>query len=163
MRNDDTAWQQRGLEALREMFSVSGQQRREMIEFLFDAGFWDRKKLSWSAAEARWNDCKNPDKPAFWKLTELWALMRQFGRHHVFLAMGEDLEYDLRRRPTEERLQALLERTAVQLERTEAELADCRAALARVTADADQASGLSSASNVARFRLDEKAGKAGLF
>lgn len=128
----DPAWSQRALEALREMFAIDNHQRKVWIEFLFDEGFWDRDRLSWDAAIARWNDNLNPGKPAFWKPSELWALASRFGRHHLFLAQAEDLGYEVRRRPTEERRQQLLEHLAEQMDATERALSDARAQLARL-------------------------------
>lgn len=154
MRNDDTAWQLAGLEAMRDMFAVTPQQRKEMIQFLFDEGYWDASKLTWEAAEARWNDCKNPGKAAFWKITELWALMRRFGRHQLLLAMNNDLGYEVRKRPTEERLQDLLEQMTEQMERSERELAACREQLAAVTAARAAAPQARPGGTVARFRMD---------
>lgn len=74
--------------------AADGHQRKVMIQFLFDEGFWDAEKLTWDAAIARWNDNLNPGKSAFWKNSELWALMSRFGRHHLFLAMADDLGYE---------------------------------------------------------------------
>ena len=104
------AWVRDAFEALRETLRVSTKTRNDMIQFLFDEGFWDPEKLTWDAAVARWNACLNPNKAdAFFKLGELWALMKRFDRHHLFLAMAEDLGYEVRRRPTPERLQDLAE------------------------------------------------------
>lgn len=44
---DDT----RAYEALQETFRVDTRTRRDMIQFLFDEGFWDPDKLTWEAAE----------------------------------------------------------------------------------------------------------------
>lgn len=128
----DGGWQQIGLAALRETLDVDGHTRKAMIEYLFSEGFWDAERLSWDGAVARWNDCLNPTKTAFFKLGELWALMRKFGRHHLLLAMADDLGYELRMKPTEERRQALLVRIADTLTRTECELALARDALAQL-------------------------------
>lgn len=128
----DAAWSQRGLDALRETLDVDPQTKRAMIQFLFDEGFWDVERLTWDAAVARWNDCQNPGKPAFWKPGELWALMWRFERHHLFLAMAADLGYELRRTPTEERRQLLLERMATAVETCEQTLSAARTELARM-------------------------------
>lgn len=128
----DVSWQQAGLAALRDMLDVDGHTRKSMIEHLFKEGFWDASHLSWDSAVARWNDCLNPGKPAFFKLAELWSLMRAFGRHQLLLAMIEDLGYEVRRKPTEERRQELLSALAETLDRTERGLAAAREALANL-------------------------------
>lgn len=119
----DEVWMQRGLDALEEMFRVDDATKREMIQFLFDEGFWDVKTLKWTAAIARFNDCLNPSKERFFKLGELWALAKAFRRHGLLHAMVEDLGYQrLREKPTEERRQELLARIAVAQERMLAEV-----------------------------------------
>lgn len=129
-------WPRLGLAALRETLDVDGQTRRAMIEYLYAEGFWDARRLSWDAAVARWNDCLNPQKPAFFKLGEVWALMRHFGRHQLLLTLADDLGYEVRRKPTEERRQDLLEHLTDVLERTERELVAAREALAGLDGDA---------------------------
>lgn len=157
----DENWQQTGLTALRETLDVDGHTRKAMIEFLFAEGFWDTSRLSWDAAVARWNDCLNPTKPAFFKLGELWALMRRFGRHHLLLALAEDLGYELRRKPTEERRQDLLARIETTLTRTEQELALAREAL--TTLDAPATATLSVSGPTPRFDLPDDDGTVGGF
>lgn len=130
----DADWQERGLQALRDTLDVDPRVRKAMVQFLFDEGFWDEQHLTWAAAIARWNDCLNPGKPSFFKLGELWALMSRFGRHQLFLAMADDLGYEVRRKATEERQQALLERLTTTMERMEREVDDTRAQLARLQA-----------------------------
>jgi hypothetical protein len=129
----DSEWQRRGLEALRDTLDVDSRTRRDMIQFLFDEGFWDAEKLSWDAAVARWNDCLNPGKSAFFKIGELWALMKRFERFHLWLAMGDDLGFEHRRRPTEERLLVQLEKLTTAIEHSERQLADARAEIARLS------------------------------
>jgi hypothetical protein len=75
----DATWMQKGLDALNDTFCVDAQTQREMIQFLFDEGFWDKGKLSWSAAEQRFNDCLNVRRPQFFKIAEVWALMSEPG------------------------------------------------------------------------------------
>lgn len=128
----DAAWTRRGLAALHAMLDVDDHTRKAMIQFLFDEGFWDTNKLTWDAAIAKWNDAKNPVKPTFWKLAELWALAARFDRHQLFLAMAEDLGYEVRRTPTEERRQLLLERMATAVESCEQVLNTARTELARL-------------------------------
>lgn len=161
--SNDASWQARGLQALRETLDVDARTRRAMIEYLFEAGFWDAQRLSWDAAIARWNDCLNPSKTAFFKLGELWALMRRFDRHHLLLALADELGYELRRKPTEERRQELLERMAETLARTERELADARAALARLDSAKGAAPMPALAAAAPHFALDDDAAGTGGF
>lgn len=114
----DEVWMQRGLDALEDVFRVDDATKRDMIEYLFDAGFWNRDKLKWEAAVARFNDCLNPNKTQFFKVSEVWALMKAFGRDGLLHAMVEDLGYKpLHKLATEERRQELLERIATAEER----------------------------------------------
>lgn len=152
----DQSWQERGLQALRDTLDVDPRQRRQMIQFLFDEGFWDEKTLTWPAAVARWNDCLNPTKPSFFKLGELWALMARFDRHHLFLAMADDLGYDVRRKATSERQQELMERLCTSLEHIEREMGDTRSKLARLQLpSAELAVNGLRPEVVARFALDD--------
>lgn len=109
----DELWLQAGLDALEETFRVGDDVKRDMIQFLFDEGFWNKERLTWAAAVARFNDCLNPNKAQFFKVSELWALMKAFDRHTLLQAMADDLGYQrLRQLPSAERRQALLERIA---------------------------------------------------
>lgn len=95
-------------EALQETLRVDKHLKREMIQFLMDEGFWD-KDMKWASAVARFDACLNPTKAEYFKISELCALMKRFDRHHLFLAMGKLLGYDMRRMATIERVQSLLE------------------------------------------------------
>lgn len=106
---DDT-WLRKAHQALRQTFDVDARTRNEMIQFLFDEGFWDPDKLKWESAVSRFNDNGNPTKESYWKVGEVWALMMRFGRHQLFHAMGESLGYEMRVLPTEARRIELLER-----------------------------------------------------
>lgn len=131
----DAEWMQKGVNALNDTFSVDDDTKREMIQFLFDEGFWDVKKLTWGAAVTRFNECLNPGRPQFFKIAELWALMKRFGRHQLLRAMAADLGYEpLRRQPTEARRQELLERIADAEEELLAIVKGARAELARMDA-----------------------------
>ncbi|CAM5589895.1 hypothetical protein [Rhodanobacter lindaniclasticus] len=130
----DATWSRRGLAALHAMLDVDDRTRRDMIQFLFDEGFWDAHRLTWDAAVARWNDGKNPSKTTFFKVGELWALALRFERHQLFLAVMESLGYTVRRTPTEERRQALLEQMVDAMTRCEQTLEASRAELARLGA-----------------------------
>jgi len=128
----DAAWSARGLAALHAMLDVDDHTRKAMIQFLFDEGFWDAHRLTWDAAVSKWNDGKNPSKPGFFKFGELWALALRFDRHQLFLAVMEDLAYEVRRTPTEERRQLLLERMTAAVESCEQTLNTTRTELARL-------------------------------
>ena len=106
----DETWLQDALSALKATCDVDARTRNEMIQFLLDNGFWDQEKLKdWTSAVAKFNSCLNPNKAEFFKIGELWALMRRFGRHQLFLAMAADLGYEVRIIPTEQRRPALLQ------------------------------------------------------
>lgn len=141
----EETWLHDALAALKATCDVDARTRNEMIQFLLDNGFWDQEKLKdWTSAVAKFNSCLNPNKAEFFKVGELWALMRRFGRHQLFLAMAADLGYEVRVIPTEQRRQQLLEqladaqlqltqttqRIAGQLERISAEAVDPRATTA---------------------------------
>jgi hypothetical protein len=128
----DAVWLQRGLDALRETVDADPAMKRDMIEFLLDEGFWKREKLDWESAIARFNACLNPNKPEYFRFVELWALMKRFHRHALFLAMAEDLGYEVRHLPTEARRQALLERIATACEQHNLVLAECSGELRRI-------------------------------
>lgn len=130
----DEAWLRMALDAMRDTFGNDPHLKRDMIQFLFDEGFWDAKALSWDAAVARFNACLNPNKSEFFKIGELWALMKRFTRHQLFLAMAADLGYEVRQIPTDERRQQLLQRIAVAYEGCERSVAGASAELARLAA-----------------------------
>ena len=126
-------WLESALGAMRATFDVDTKTKTLMVQFLLDEGFWDSERLTWEAAIARFNSCLNPNKSEFFKMGEIWALMSRFGRHQLFHAMAEDLGYELRIIPTEERRQLLLERIATCSERFETEFAAARSGLERLT------------------------------
>lgn len=130
----DETWLRRAFNAMQSMLDVDVRTRNAMIQFLIDEGFWSAEKLSnFDSAIAKWNACKNPQKSEFFKVSELWALALRFERHDLFAAIVEDLGYEpLRRRPTEERRQDLLQRIADVTERQQQEIAQLHAALARL-------------------------------
>lgn len=112
------AWVQGALDALRDAFDVDAHHKREMIEFLYAEGLWDRTKLTWDAAITKFNACLNPDKPDRFSLVEIWVLSKRFDRPQLVIAMLEDLGYEApRRRASEERRQAALERLSAAVER----------------------------------------------
>lgn len=130
----DEKWLRRAHQALAEMFAVNDKTRDEMIQFLFDEGFWDPEKLSWEGALAKWRANLNPSKGEFWKISEVWALGLRFRRHHLLRAMADSLGYEIREVPTEVRKQELMERAVELLEEMEAARAELLAELARLTA-----------------------------
>lgn len=114
----DDSWFERAFEALQETLRVDKRMKKDMLDFLFAEGFWDSEKLSWENGMTRFDGCLNRNKTdTNFKVSELWALMKRFGRHHLFLAMAEDLGYEVRLKPTEERRQELAARTLDYLER----------------------------------------------
>lgn len=126
----DPIWMQRGYDALREMFNVDASTKRDMIQFLLEEGFWDKEHLSWENAERRFNACLNPARADYFKIYELWALMKRFRRYHMLHAMADDLAFrPLEPLPTEERRLELLERIAAAEEQM---LAVCRPARAEL-------------------------------
>lgn len=131
----DETWMRRAVEALKATLGDDAL-KRDMIQFLFDEGFWDAEKLKWDSAVARFNGCLNPNKEEYFKLGELWALMKRFGRHQFFLAMAADLGYEVRRIPSDERRQALMERVVEATEACTRAVDEARAEMARLdTAD----------------------------
>jgi hypothetical protein len=111
-------WFQRMLNALKETLDVSEELKSEMIEFLFEAGFWDRAKLTFPAAVARFNACLNPGKRGeFFKAAEILALMKRFGRHQFFIEQAEFLGYRVERIATDELRIREISRLADALER----------------------------------------------
>lgn len=113
------AWKQRGLDALKRTVDSSPELKNAMITFLRDTGLWD-PDAQWSTAVSRFNACLRPADPERFQTMHLWALMKEFGEHTFFLAMADDLGYEVRRKSTEERQQELLERIAVALEQNAA-------------------------------------------
>jgi hypothetical protein len=90
----DPAWLQRGLDALKATLDVDSALKQQMIDFLLDEGFWDKGRLKPDAARVRFNACMNPGKPEFFKLSELWALMKRFRRYELLLVICEDCGFD---------------------------------------------------------------------
>lgn len=126
-------WVQQGLDALRATLDVDPALKRDMIQFLFDEGFWDEKKLQWESATSRFDGCLNPAKKDFFKFSEIWALMKKFRRHELFYAMADDLGfYRPREKPTEERRLELLEEIATTQQKLLDHLTSKQAELARL-------------------------------
>jgi hypothetical protein len=130
----DERWLQSAFDSMRRTFyEIDPQLKREMIQFLLDEGFWDAQKLTWDAAVARFNACLNPNKAdTFFKLGEIWALMKRFERFDLLIAMADDLGFDLAPRPTEARRQQLLLRIAEATEKCTAAVEGARAELDRL-------------------------------
>lgn len=129
----DKQWQQAALNAMLQTFDVSPSLKNEIVQFLLDEGFWDKDKLNWDSAIARYNACLNPNKSEFFKLSEAWAISKRFGRPMFALAMVEDLGYESPRpMATESRRQQLLEQIHTAVNQCEATVALARAELARL-------------------------------
>ncbi|WP_202842029.1 hypothetical protein [Luteimonas saliphila] len=128
----DETWLRKAHRALKETLDVDQATKRDMIQFLFDEGFWDPGTLSWDSAVARFNDNCNPTKQQFWKIGEVWALMVRFQRHDLLAGMAESMGFELRPIPTEERRQALLLANLQRLDSLTEELADTRAQIERL-------------------------------
>lgn len=151
----DGGWFKSGHAALRETLHVDADTRKAMIEFLYEAGLWDKERLSWPAAEARWNGCLNPAKPEYFKLAEVWALMREFGRHQLFLAMADDLGYERPMLiPTETRRMEILQRLAAAEEKHAEVMAGIRADLEGIAPSAKHGIVESRASTVCKFSVN---------
>lgn len=90
----DAVWVQRGLDALKATLDVDPVLKQQMIDFLLEEGFWDRRRLSDAAARTKFNACLNPGKPDFFKLSEIWALMKRFRRYELLFAMCEDMGFE---------------------------------------------------------------------
>jgi len=101
-------WMQRGLNALKETVDPDPEIKRQMVEFLIEEEIWT--DIEYEAALAKFNTNLNPNKVGHFKTSEIWQLMKRFDRHQFFLLMAEDLGYEVRRKPTEERRMELLER-----------------------------------------------------
>lgn len=129
----DETWIEAAYVALEETLRVDKHVRKQMIEYLVEEGFWSRD-MDWDKLEAKWSANINRNRSEFFKVGELWALMRRFGRHHFFLALAQDLGYYCVPMPTEARKQALLERLAAAEERAANEIAAARAELQRLEA-----------------------------
>lgn len=132
MKFIDETWLRRAHQALKTTLDVDPKTKQQMIQFLFDQGFWDPTSLSWDAAQARFNDNGNPTKPSFWKIGEVWALMVRFERYELLAAMAESTGHELRAVPTEERRQRLLAQCNRQLEDLQVQLSQTASELARL-------------------------------
>ena len=128
----DETWLRKAHQALKATFEVDSNTRRDMIQFLFDEGFWDPGTLNWDSAVARFNDCNNPTKTQFWKVGEVWALMMRFERYELFQAMADSFGFEVRAIPTESRRIALLERLVANQERFDATQQELRSDLERL-------------------------------
>lgn len=132
----DDVWLRRAHQALAAVFDVDDRTRNDMIQFLFDEGFWDAEKLSHEGALSRWRANLNPTKGEFWKLSEVWAISVRFRRPQLLKAWADSMGYELRERPSEERRQELLQRTVDLLEGLDAARVELQSDLARLFAPA---------------------------
>jgi hypothetical protein len=130
----DETWLRRAHKALTAVFDVDDRTRNDMIQFLFDEGFWDPEKLTHEAALTRWRANCNPGKGEFWKIGEVWTLSVRFNRPQLMQAWAESMGYEVRAIPTAERQQVLLERMCNAMEQAEAARAETLAELQRLHA-----------------------------
>lgn len=87
----DAAWFDRAHKAMLADFGDCPERKRAMVQFLFDAGFYDARKLTFAAGVQRFTDCLHPGKPNKFSITEFWALSRAFGRFQTIGLMAEDM------------------------------------------------------------------------
>lgn len=132
----DDVWLRRAHQALTAVFDVDDRTRNDMIQFLFDEGFWDPEKLSHASALSRWRANLNPAKEEFWKVSEVWAISVRFRRPQLLLAWADSMGYEVRELPSDERRQELLQRAVELLEGLEAAHAELQSDLARLSAPA---------------------------
>lgn len=111
----DDRWYQVALDALKATLDINSELKAAMVQFLFDEGFYNPEKLTWEGAIARFNACLNPGKGEKFSFTEIWALSKRFEVHTLFLTVMDDIGYECRRKPTDERRQELQERLSSQL------------------------------------------------
>jgi hypothetical protein len=128
----DDRWMQDGLDAMRDTLDVHAHLRKQMIEFLYDAGLWDKESLSFDAAVARWNANLNPGKPGFFKIAEVVALSLAFRRFAFLHWWNEKAGLETREKPTLERQNEILGRLAEASEEYNAILARAEGDLRRL-------------------------------
>ncbi len=128
----DETWLRRAHQAVKAVFDVDEHTRNDMIQFLFDEGFWDRDKLDWTAAITKFRGNCNPSKSEFWKISEVWAISLRFRRPHLMLAMAESMGHATYEIPTEARRQALMTRMVELHERFDEQRAELQADMQRL-------------------------------
>jgi len=127
-------WQQRCLDALKDTLDVNSDLKRDMVQFLFDEGFWDPARLEWSAAVTKFNACLRPDTRENFSNIQLWALIKRFNRLSWFFAMADDLGFEVRKKATEERRIEIVERLLTGIEQANKLSAQALAALQQLGA-----------------------------
>jgi hypothetical protein len=86
----DRMWFHEAHQALLADFDVEPEQKKQFVEFLFDAGFYDRGSLTQAGGLQRFYDCLHPRRAAKFRLTEVIALARQFDRRALLsFALGQ--------------------------------------------------------------------------
>lgn len=136
----DPVWTQRGLDALKATLDADAVLKQQMIDYLLAEGFWDSRKLTDAAARTRFNACLNPGKPDFFKLSEIWALMKRFRRYELLYAMCEDLGFERPHQiPPRERRADLMRRLQERNQQHAADTAAIERELAML--DAEEGSG----------------------
>lgn len=73
-------WFHAAHQALLADFDVEPAEKKLFVDFLFDAGFYDRATLTPAGGMQRFRDCLHPARTAKFRLTEVLALARQFDR-----------------------------------------------------------------------------------
>lgn len=76
----DAEWFDRCHKALVADFGDNPDTKPDMVQFMFDAGFYDPKTLTPAAGLQRFNDCLNPNRAHRFKIVEVLALARRFRR-----------------------------------------------------------------------------------
>jgi hypothetical protein len=76
----DRKWFHEAHQALLADFDVEIEEKKLFVEFLFDAGFYNRASLTQAGGLQRFYDCLHPARAAKFRLTEVIALARQFDR-----------------------------------------------------------------------------------
>lgn len=138
MSSRDPKWLQRGLDAMRETLDVDAATKAAMIDFLMEEGFWDSRRLTPAAARTRFNACMNPMKTEFFKLSELWALMKHFHRYQLLDAMCQDMGFEPPRKLPTSNLRAELQQKLDALASQHADqVAELRAQIEQLDGAAD--------------------------
>lgn len=130
----DATWMQSGVDALREALDVSPALKTRMVTWLLESGLWDKEKLSYDAAMARFNACLNPSRSEFFKISEVVALSIAFERPQFLLWMAARMGFEVRRLSTIEQQNGILERLAKGIEDHNHLVAECQSDLRRLGA-----------------------------
>lgn len=91
----DADWFNRAHKALMVDFGDEPSLKRNMVAWLFEAGFYDRKRTTFAAGMRRFNDCLNPARIQKFSVTELFALAQRFRRVAFLSLMMDELAGDV--------------------------------------------------------------------